>query len=216
MAGRVAVLAGASGLVGAALLRLLLLDAAFERVIALARRPLPLAQPKLDVRIVDFPALPAISATDAFCCLGTTIRKAGSQAAFRQVDHDHVVAFARAARDGGAAGFLLVSSVGADAQAGNFYLRVKGETEDSVAAIGFPGLDIMRPSLLLGPRPERRPTEALAQVLMLLANPLLPIKYRAIDHALVARAMLAAAHLPAEPRRVLHVADIRKLAAGQA
>jgi uncharacterized protein YbjT (DUF2867 family) len=208
MVERVALLAGASGLVGSALLRLLLADAGFDRVIAIGRRPLPVIHPKLDAQIVDFAALPAIATTDAFCCLGTTIRAAGSQAAFRAVDHDHVLAVARSAS--GARSYL-VSSVGADTEARNFYLRVKGETERDVAALGHPGLDIFRPSLLLGPRADRRPAEAIAQALMPLVNPLLPTRYRAVDHAAVAGAMLAAARLPPERQRIHHVAEILRL-----
>ena len=209
---RIALLAGASGLVGGRLLQHLLADPAFERVIALGRRVPPIAHPKLDARVVDFAALPPVAATDASCCLGTTLRKAGSRAAFRLVDHDHAVAFAAMARAGGATRYGLVSSVGADAGSGTFYLQVKGEVEQAVAALGFAGLVICRPGLLLGPRAERRPAEALAQRLAPLLNPLLPGRYKSIDHAVVARAMLAAAKLPPEPRRVLLVPDLLRLA----
>lgn len=206
-----ALIAGASGFVGSRLLQLLLTDPDCEDVVALGRRPLPFLHPKLEARIVDFAALPAVAATDAFCCLGTTIRVAGSQAAFRQVDHDHVVAFAGAARAGGATRMHLLSSVGADAAARNFYLKVKGETEADVAALGFPGLDIFRPSLLLGPRLEFRFGEAVARVAMPLINPILPSRYRAIDRDVVARAMLAAAKAPPVPRRVLHYAEMHHI-----
>jgi len=202
--------AGASGLVGTRLLRYLLADSGCGRVVALGRRPLPVLHPKLEARLVDFAALPALAADAAFCCLGTTMRAAGSREAFRRVDHDHVVAFAAAARAGNASRFLLVSSVGADAGARNFYLRVKGEAEQAVAALGFAGLDILRPGLMLGPRPERRPTEALAQRLLPLVNPLLPSRYRAIDHDVVARAMAAALHLPPTPGRIHHYAEMRR------
>jgi uncharacterized protein YbjT (DUF2867 family) len=212
MAGRVAIIAGASGLVGSALLRLLLADAAFDRIVALGRRPLPLIHPKLEPQVVDFATLSALVATDAFCCLGTTIRAAGSQAAFRAVDHDHVVAFARSV---GFARFYLVSSVGADASARNFYLRVKGETERDVAALDHAGLDIFRPSLLLGPRADRRPVETLAQALTPLVNPLLPVKYRAVDHGAVARAMRTTAGLPRARQRIHGVAEILRLAVGE-
>lgn len=211
MTGRVALLAGASGLVGGCLLRLLLDDPAYDRVVALGRRSLAVGHAKLEALSVDFAALPTVAVTDAFCCLGTTMRLAGSRAAFRQVDHDHVLAFAAAARQGGATRLALVSSVGADPASGTFYLRVKGEAERSVAALGFAGLDVFRPSLLLGPRQGRRPAEAVAQAVMPLLNPLLPTRYRALDHRLVARAMLAAMRLP-PAHRVHHVADIPRLA----
>lgn len=211
MTGRVALLAGASGLVGGCLLRLLLDDPGYDRVVALGRRAPSIAHPKLEARTVDFAALPIIAASDAFCCLGTTMRRAGSREAFRRVDHDHVLAFAAMARKGDATRLALVSSVGADPASGTFYLRVKGEAERSVAALGFTGLDIFRPSLLLGPRQDRRPAETVAQVVMPLLKPLLPARYRALDHQLVARAMRAAMGLP-PAHRVHHVAEIQRLA----
>jgi uncharacterized protein YbjT (DUF2867 family) len=208
------ILAGATGFVGGRLLQHLLADPACEGVIALGRRPLPFVHPKLEARIVDLAALAPIAGGQAFCCLGTTIRTAGSQAAFRAVDHDHVVAFARAARQGGATRFHLLSSVGADPQASNFYLRVKGETENDVAALGFPGLDIYRPSLLLGPRAEFRLGEAVARTVMPLISPVLPAKYRAIDRDVVARAMAAATKLAPTSRQVHHFTELRQLAGG--
>jgi uncharacterized protein YbjT (DUF2867 family) len=207
-----AILAGASGFVGGRLLQHLLADPACEGVIALVRRPLPFVHPKLEARIVDFAALPPIAGTQAFCCLGTTIRAAGSQAAFRKVDHDHVLAFARAACDGGATRFHLVSAVGADARARNFYLRVKGETETDVAALGFTGLDIFHPSLLLGPRAEFRFGEAVARTIMPWINPMLPSRYRAIDRDVVARAMAAAAKRAPASLRIHHYAEMLRLA----
>jgi len=207
-----ALIAGASGFVGSRLLQHLLADPTCERVIALGRRPLAFVHPKLEPRIVDFASLPPVAATDAFCCLGTTIRVAGSQAAFRQVDHDHVVAFSRVAQVSGATRFHLLSSVGADAQARNFYLRVKSETEAGVAALGFSGLDVFRPSLLLGPRVEFRLGEVVARAVMPWLNPVLPVRYRAIDRDVVVRAMAAAARLPPMPLRVHHYAEMRHLA----
>ena len=207
-----AILAGASGFVGGRLLQHLLADPGCEGVIALGRRPLPFVHPKLETRIVDFAALVPVTGDQAFCCLGTTIRTAGSQAAFRKVDHDHVLAFARASRDGGATRLHLVSAVGADARARNFYLRVKGETEASVAALGFAGLDIFRPSLLLGRRAEFRLGEAVARAILPWLNPILPAKYRAIDRDMVARAMAAGAKQPPAPRRVHHYTEMLRLA----
>ena len=209
---RVALLAGASGLTGGRLLDYLLDDAAFTRVVAVGRRPLARRHAKLEAITADFAALPALDGSDAFCCLGTTMRKAGSAAAFRAVDHDHVLAFGRAAKAGGAERFYLVSSVGADAAARTFYLRVKGETEAAVAALGFPGLDVFRPGLLIGPRAERRPVEALSQRLLPLIDPLLPSRFRTLDHDRLARAILAATQLPAA-HRVHHNPEIEELAA---
>lgn len=132
-----------------------------------------------DQRAIDFEALVAdpagtigpIAVDVGICCLGTTIRKAGSQPAFRRVDHDYVIAVADAARRAGARQFIVVSSVGAGG--GSFYLRVKGEMEAGLRALGFARLDIIRPGLLRGERAERRPAERLAQFVAPLIDPLL-------------------------------------------
>jgi uncharacterized protein YbjT (DUF2867 family) len=134
---------------------------------------------------------------DAFCCLGTTRRQAGSPAAFRAVDQGAVLAFAWAARRGGAQRFFTVSSLGADAHSRVFYNRVKGETEEALRVLDFGTLAIFRPSLLLGPRREFRPGEKILAGLMWLAEPLLLgglRKYRAIPAATVARAMRRCSH----------------------
>lgn len=136
-----ALIAGASGLVGGHLVRLLLQEEHYARVIAIGRREVPgLRHPKLEQRVVDFDALePAAAALppvrDVFCCLGTTIKHAGSRAAFRRVDHDYVVAVARLGLAAGAAQFLIVSAVDADPASRMFYSRVKGETE-AVVCVG--------------------------------------------------------------------------------
>jgi uncharacterized protein YbjT (DUF2867 family) len=194
---RTALIAGASGLVGGFLLRQLLDAPEYDRVVALDRRPLELAHPRLVQVTADFAALDKFAADlrgdDAFCCLGTTIRKAGSRAAFRAVDHAAVLAFAWAARRGGAARFFVVSSLGANARSRVFYNQVKGETEEALEVLGFRTLAIFRPSLLLGPRVESRPGERVAAAVMWLAEPLLlgPLRqYRAIRAEVVARAMV--------------------------
>lgn len=199
--GRVALVAGGSGLVGSALLPLLLGAPEYARVHALSRRALPLEHGRLANRVVRFdaplePQLKGLKCQDAFCCLGTTLRAAGSPAAFRRVDHDLVVAYARAALAFGAERFVLVSSVGADPDARNLYLSVKGDAEVAVEALRFRSLQIMQPSLLQGVRRERRPLELIAQPLLLLIAPLLLgpwSRYRPISAADVAAAMLAAA-----------------------
>jgi uncharacterized protein YbjT (DUF2867 family) len=194
-----AVIAGATGLVGAACLRKLLGSAEFAKVTAVARRPLGVADARLDVVVGGFDALgtvPPVPARAGICALGTTIAKAGSQAAFRLVDHDAVIAFARWLRQAGTTTFALVSSVGAALDARSFYLRVKGETEAAVAALGFDRLVILRPSLLLGPRPERRLGESIAQAVVPALNPLLlgPLRiYQAMPGETVAAALITAA-----------------------
>lgn len=192
-------LAGATGLVGSRCLDRLLESGSTDNVIALVRRPLPRTHHRLLVEVVDFAKLderPPPPAWAALCALGTTIKQAGSQAAFRAVDHDAVVTFARWTWRAGASAFVMVSSVGADPRSRNFYLRVKGEAEQAVAEIGFPRLIFLRPSLLLGARTETRPGEAIARVVMPALSPLLVgslRRYRGISADVVAAAMIAAA-----------------------
>ena len=199
-----ALLAGASGLVGGRCLFRLLDHPAYDRVTVLSRRPLDLSHGKLRVELVDFDHLPALQGRcdDIFCCLGTTIRKAGSQAAFRRVDHDYPLALARLGNAAGAQQFLLVSALGADAQSSVFYSRVKGETERDTAAIGLPKVIFMRPSMLLGERHERRSGERAGIFVGQLIAPLLlgPLrKYRPIHADDVAAAMLYAANHDVRP-----------------
>jgi uncharacterized protein YbjT (DUF2867 family) len=199
-AGRVALVAGSNGLVGSKLLPILLSAPEFGRIHALTRRALPADNPRLANRVVRFEMpletqLKGLQCSDAFCCLGTTMRNAGSEAAFRAVDHDLILQFARFALTTGVERFLLVSSIGANASAKNFYLRVKGETEKALEALRFRSLDILQPSMLLGARRELRPLELVAQPLMLVCGPLMLGKwsrYRAIDAGTVAAAMYGA------------------------
>ena len=192
--------AGASGLVGSHLLEQLAAQPDFGRVIAVTRRPLQSDLPRVVNRIVRFEALEeslkGARAEVAFCSLGTTLNAAGSREAFRRVDFDVVLAFARAAREAGVQRFVLVSSLGADPAASNFYLRVKGETEEAVSGLGFAALDILQPGLLLGLRSELRPLELAARIVMPVINLVLhgpAEKYRAIPASMVAGAMVGAA-----------------------
>lgn len=197
---KVALVAGASGLVGQRLVAVLCEAREYARVYAVTRRPLTRDHAKLANRVVRFADLEAqlrgVTCTEAFCCLGTTLREAGSEAAFRQVDYELVLAFARAARAAQAQRFVLVSSVGAAAGSRAFYLRVKAQTEAAVMTLGFPALDIMQPALLLGSRREARPLELAAQwtlpaIAPLMLGPLAP--WRPVGAETLARAMLGAA-----------------------
>ena len=197
--GRVALLAGASGLTGGCALDALLGAPDVSRVIAITRRPLGREHPRLANRIVQFERLEAqlkgASCDVALCCLGTTQRKAGSQQRFRAVDVDCVLAFARAARAAGAKRFVVVSSAGADPQSRNFYLRTKGDMEQELETLSFESLDILQPALLLAWRSEMRPLELAARALMPLVNPLLRGKYlpyRGISARTVGAAMVGA------------------------
>lgn len=210
--------AGATGLVGRSLVEQLCASSRVARVVALTRRPLDIGHEKLDTRQVDFSRLEGSDPghVDAACCaLGTTIAAAGSQEAFRRVDHDHTLAFARLALRSGARRFALVSSVGADASAGNFYLRVKGEVEQALRALPFEALVILRPGLLLGDRRESRPVETIARAVVPVINPLLvgPLaKYRAVRADAVAAAMVAAASAAGTGVSVLDVPSIERMA----
>jgi len=208
---------GATGLVGGACLAQLLREPAYASVVALVRRPLTFSHRKLRVELVDVgdpSSLPRLPCDDVFCALGTTIARAGSQEAFRAVDHHAVVAVAEAGVRGGATQMTLVSSVGADRPGSNFYLRVKADTEAALAGMPFRALHILRPGLLLGHRDEARPAEAVARALAPALNLLLqgPLRrYRAIDADRVGRAMVGAALEGVEGRRVLHYDDLQRL-----
>jgi uncharacterized protein YbjT (DUF2867 family) len=197
---KIALVAGATGLVGGLLLNTLLDAPDYARVYALTRRPLGKEHPKLANRVVSFPRmaeqLKGLTAHDAYCCIGTTIAEAGSEEAFREVDLDAVLLFAQAARAAQAKRFVVVSSVGADTSSKKLYLRTKGEMEDAITAVGFASVDILQPSLLLGPRKQMRPLELAGSILAPLVNPLLTGArevYRAIPAEVVARGMLGAA-----------------------
>jgi uncharacterized protein YbjT (DUF2867 family) len=156
-----AAVAGATGLVGGFLLRRLLDDPEVSRVIAPTRRPLP-PHPKLSNPILDGAAWPVLPPIDeAYGCLGTTRKRAGSDEAFRAVDLELTRSFARAAKAAGARRFGLVSSVGADARSRFLYPRTKGEAEGAASGLGFESVAIVRPSFLVGPRAESRPAERL-------------------------------------------------------
>jgi uncharacterized protein YbjT (DUF2867 family) len=193
---KVILLAGASGYVGNLALDALLDSTDIGRVYAITRRPLGREHPRLANRIVRFDQiesqLKGLTCQAAVCSLGTTIRQAGSQEAFREVDFDAVLAFARTAKAAQAQRFVVVSSAGADPKSKNFYLRTKGEMEEALAGVGFASLDILQPSLLLGWRGEIRPLELLGSVFMPLINPFLTGKrefLRAIPARTVAAAM---------------------------
>lgn len=218
---RVALVAGSNGLVGNKLLPILLSAPEYSRVHALTRRPLPADNPRLANRVVRFDApldaqLKGLVCQEAFCCLGTTMRDAGSQDAFYGVDHDLVIKFATFALGAGVERFVIVSSVGADPAAKNFYLRVKGETEKDLERLRFRSLDILQPSMLLGSRRELRVLELVAQPAMRLVSPLLlgqSERFRAIDADLVAAAMYGAARSMRKGVYRYTYSEIRKLAA---
>jgi uncharacterized protein YbjT (DUF2867 family) len=213
MAKKTVWVAGATGLVGRETLRGLLADQEFARVVAWTRRPTELRDPRLDERVVDFEQLDAAFtgslADAAVCCLGTTRRQAGSKARFRRVDYEYVLAFARAAQRAGVKHFVVVTALGANPRSLMFYNRVKGELEQSLNALGFETLSIVRPSLLLGERNERR----VAERLFAPVARILPSRYRAIEARTVARAIVHLLHTPARGRRVVASGELQTLGA---
>lgn len=193
----VAVIAGTTGLVGNLLLDLLLNDEHYARVIALSRKPLDRQHPKLQNIVVDFDRLEEyaeqLRADDVFCCLGTTIRQAGSQTAFRKVDFDYPLNLARVTKGQGAKQYLLVTALGSDKASSIFYNRVKGEVEEAIGRVGFDFYHIFQPSMLLGDRKEARTGEGVGKAVMITLDFLIPKKYKAINAVKVARGMLAVA-----------------------
>ncbi len=194
---RTALVAGPTGLVGHQLLQRLLPDPAYTSVRALARRPLALKHERLQVVQTDFGNLAtlgdALQVDDVFCCLGTTLNKAGSRAAFEDVDYRMVTELAAATRAAGAHQFIVISAVGAGVRSPAYYNRVKGRMEAAVSALDFAAVHIVRPSLLLGDRGERRPSEEFAQKVSPWLSPLLagPLsRYRPVSAEDVAEAML--------------------------
>ncbi len=196
VAERVAMVAGATGLVGREVLAALLADKRYSAVHSVGRRKLSLQHPKLTQHVVDFNALGQLPRVDdVYIALGTTIKVAGSQQAFRAFDYGAVVALALATNTQGATHLGVVSAMGADPDSGIFYNRVKGEMEEALAKIGFCSLTIARPAMLAGDREQlNQPARSGEQVGLLLTKwlkPLIPANYRSIAAADVAHGLIA-------------------------
>jgi uncharacterized protein YbjT (DUF2867 family) len=206
-------LVGATGAVGRAVLAQALADRRVAEVVALTRRPLPTAEKLINV-VVDFDNLPEQApwwTVDAvICTLGTTQRAAGSNEKFAAVDRDLPLRIARRARAAGATRFALNSSLGADAGSGNFYLRTKGEAEDAIRELGYPGYAIVRPSLIDTERTESRPGERLALVFSRALHPVIPKRWRAVKAAAIARALLDGALAERPISRVIESAELHQ------
>jgi len=198
---RKALIVGASGLTGGYCLQALLDDPNCSEVIALARKRLLTTHRKLKVVITNFNNLEqitsSISANDVYCCLGTTIKKAGSQESFRKIDYSLVVTIAELMKKQGAEQFLVISSIGAAENSKGFYRRVKGEMEEAVKGIGYNCLRIIRPSFLLGKREGFRFGEGVATLLTPLLKPFLfgsLKKYKPVEAELVAQFIVKIAY----------------------
>lgn len=192
-------LAGATGLIGSSALDLALRDARFERVIALARKPLA-ARQKLEQWVTtDGDLLSALREEPVgavICCLGTTMRNVGGdKERFIHVDKDLVLGLGRWAKSQGVPVFCVVSAVGADASSSIFYNRVKGEMEEGLRALDFPALHIFQPSILTGPRQEKRMGERIGIAVMSLFAPLLPARLKPMRHDVLAQALINASSI---------------------
>jgi uncharacterized protein YbjT (DUF2867 family) len=214
MNNKTALIIGATGLVGEETLKELLQSADYSKVIALTRKPLNLKNTKLENPVVDFDKpeqYNTIKADDVFCAMGTTIGKAGSQAAFKRVDFEIPLQVAEFALKNGATKFILVSSMGVNAKSAIFYSRVKGELEAALAKLKYKALIIFRPSLLLGDRKEHRTGEAVGKFVaeklsFLFAGPL--AKYKGTPADLLARVMVKLANDDKQGVRIIENDEI--------
>lgn len=212
-----AVVAGATGMTGHYLLNVLSEDSFYDRVLILSRRPAAVSSPKFRALPAAFESLRAEDlpgATHLFCCLGTTMKKAGSKDAFRRVDYEYPLRLAEAGRAAGARVMMLISSVGADPGSFSFYLRVKGELEEALRGAGFEALHLFRPSILLGRREEARPGEQagirMARAFEFALRGRLS-KYRPMPAGVLAAAMAAAGERGGDGVRIHHYREILQL-----
>lgn len=210
---------GSTGFIGEQLVQQLLNDPAFSKVRILVRRQVKLSHPKLEVQIVNFNNLveyrSRLGQGDCiFCCIGTTQKKVkGDKNQYHKIDVDIPVNAAKMGKDAGFTTYLLVSAVGADAHAANFYLRLKGEAEKEIAALNFISFHAFRPSILLGERKERRLGETIGKGIMKVISGLFLgklKKYKGIEGAVVAKAMIAAAKSGGKGMFVHHYQDMMK------
>ncbi|TJY40908.1 oxidoreductase [Cohnella pontilimi] len=215
---KTALIMGASGLVGGALLQILLDAPEYERVKALVRRPLGIRHDKLNEVIVNFDALnddvDQFQVEDVFSCLGTTIKKARTREAMNRIDYEYPLEAARLAKSKGVQRFLVVSSMNANPESAIWYSRMKGSLERDLRRLELPSLHLFRPSLLLGDRDEFRLGERVAAFLVPRLSFLLVgglRKYRAIEGVVVARAMYHAAQLPDKGTRIYLSDEIERM-----
>ena len=185
---KTALISGATGLVGSFLVKMLLNDGYYDKVKILVRKPVDLNHPALEQIIYDYenPDFEKLKADDVYCCLGTTIKKAGSKEAFIKVDFDYPLQIAQATQKAGAQNFSIVTAIGSNSKSKIFYNRVKGEVEEKLQEIPFRSLQIHRPSMLLGPRKEFRTGEEIGKVFVRALWFLFPKRYRGIHASQVA------------------------------
>ena len=189
---KTALISGATGLVGSFLVKMLLNDGYYDKVKILVRKPVDLSHPALEQIIYDYenPDFEKLKADDVYCCLGTTIKKAGSKEAFIKVDFDYPLQIAQGTKKTGAQNFSIVTAIGSNSKSKIFYNRVKGEVEEKLQEIPFRSLQIHRPSMLLGARKEFRTGEEIGKVFVRALWFLFPKRYRGIHASQVAACML--------------------------
>jgi uncharacterized protein YbjT (DUF2867 family) len=215
---KTALIAGATGLVGSSLVKLLADSDQYKTIHVVVRRPVESDSEKIVMHTANPDTIDQLIIPEkidhAFCALGTTIKKAKTKENFRKIDHDYVLDFAGKAFAFGAEKFLVVSSMGADIKSVFFYSRVKGEVEQALQQTGFRHLFIFRPSLLLGKRNEQRTGEEIAASVFRFIKPLMAgrlKKYSGIEASVVAEAMIKAALSETAPSRIFESDEIRKL-----
>jgi uncharacterized protein YbjT (DUF2867 family) len=197
---KTALIIGSTGLIGSALLNSLLESPHYDKVITFVKRDAGIKHPKLTQHLIDFDKPETyhefVVGDDFFCTIGTTIKKAGSKKAFRKVDFEYPRQFAAFALQNKVKQFLIITSLGADSNAGNFYLKTKGEMEDFLKDCNFESIAVLRPSLLLGNRAEFRLGEKIGAFFMKTLSPLFLgnlKKYKPIESETVAKALFAIA-----------------------
>lgn len=192
---KTALIVGATGLIGGHLTRKILNHPSYSKIKVLVRKPLDFQHPKLEQIIINFDNFDKslVVADDIFCCLGTTMKQAGSKEAFYKVDFTYPFEVAKAALQNGAQQYLIVTAMGADTKSLFYYNRLKGEIEKALTDLNYPTLLIFRPSLLLGERKDSRAGEGFATIIMNTFNFLIPKRYKAIKGETVANAMLYSA-----------------------
>ena len=207
--GRSVLVAGGTGLVGAEIVKQLAADETVGRLVVIARRPPDGLPSRAESHVVDFDRLedhaPLFAVDQVFCALGTTIRQAGSQAAFRRVDFEYPLTIARLGHRQGARHFLLVSALGANSESRIFYNRVKGELEDALRSLRYRAVTIARPSLLLGKRDEFRLIERIGSVI----GEFVPGRFRPVQGEAVARSLVTAARIDAPGLHIIESEEIR-------
>jgi len=191
---RTTIIAGASGLIGKELVQKLIKSDQYRLIYLLSRKKSGFASEKVRELVINFEKIGQLKfdelIDDVFCTLGTTMKQAGSRDNFKKVDYEYVVALANLGKQYGASKFIVVSAMGANSKSAVFYNKIKGMTEDALKNIGFNQLIILRPSLLLGERVEKRFAERLSGIFMKSFNFLIPDNYKAIQAEKVAGSML--------------------------